>query len=494
MAYELYRSLRLPDNSIRILTLVPGTEEEEIRCQMRCAALSDRPRYSAVSYMWGPSDERRTVWVNERRIYVRKNLWSALQRLRLRTQDRKLWIDAICIDQSDGVERSRQVELMREIFEQAKCVLVWLGDASKTSNRAFEILENSHAFHHVPSAYLPVDTEAGFDSLERIPNSSFSVEVQMALGLAALAELCQREYWGRTWIIQEIVLAQELELFCGSRSVPWSSLARITEFGNGVQGDSLTRLTQLDYELPDAEVSKYTNPTTGDQTSTDIQHISLGEQIQDAVRAITTSMPVRLHQERRDRQNRKSMQDHQGPSLQVLVRKYRDSSCADPRDKVFALLGLVEIQSKGRKILPSYWRSVYQVYVDVMECCSDVAIVDRLDFGTMVQDMFGLSRLNVDEYLRAQFLGYLTSESLLLLRSRCLGREQANSTILVQLGILSEARLLPPLRHETYRNATGLRYLPPRMIWAEDPGGRRRGFACQDARRGDLVCKSELSY
>lgn len=255
MAYELYRSLRLPDNSIRILTLVPGTEEEEIRCQMRCAALSDRPRYSAVSYMWGPSDERRTVWVNERRIYVRKNLWSALQRLRLRTQDRKLWIDAICIDQSDGVERSRQVELMREIFEQAKCVLVWLGDASKTSDRAFEILENSHAFHHVPSAYLPVDTEAGFDSLERIPNSSFSVEVQMALGLAALAELCQREYWGRTWIIQEIVLAQELELFCGSRSVPWSNLARITEFGNG---DSLTRLTQLDYELPDAEVSKYT--------------------------------------------------------------------------------------------------------------------------------------------------------------------------------------------------------------------------------------------
>ena len=184
------------------------------------------------------------------------------------------------------------------------------------------------------------------------------------------------------------------------------------------------------------------------------------------------------------------------------MRKYRDSSCADPRDKVFALLGLVEIQSKGRKILPNYWRSVYQVYVDVMECCSDVAIVDRLDFGTMVQDMFGLSRLNVDEYLRAQFLGYLTSESLLLLRSRCLGQEQANSTIAaeaevldidaVQLGILSEARLLPPLRHETYRNATGLRYLPPRMIWAEDPGGRRCGFACQDARRGDLVCKSEL--
>jgi hypothetical protein len=102
-----------------------------------------------------------------------------------------------------------------------------------------------------------------------------------------------------------------------------------------------------------------------------------------------------------------------------------------------------------------------------MECCSDVAVVDRLDFCTMVQDMFGLSRSNVDEYLRAQFLGYLTSESLLLLRSRCLGREQANSTTLskaevldigaVQLGILSEARLLPALRHETYRNATGLR-------------------------------------
>jgi Heterokaryon incompatibility protein (HET) len=97
MTYGLYKGSRLPDNSIRILTLLPGTEEEEIRCQMRCATLSDRPRYSAVSYMWGPSDERRTIWINEQQIYVRKNLWSALQRLRLRTQDRKLWVDAICI-------------------------------------------------------------------------------------------------------------------------------------------------------------------------------------------------------------------------------------------------------------------------------------------------------------------------------------------------------------------------------------------------------------
>jgi hypothetical protein len=46
------------------------------------------------------------------------------------------------------------------------------------------------------------------------------------------------------------------------------------------------------------------------------------------------------------------MQDHQGPSLQALARKYRDSSCADPRDKVFALLGLVEISIKREEDLP----------------------------------------------------------------------------------------------------------------------------------------------
>jgi hypothetical protein len=39
-----------------------------------------------------------------------------------------LWIDAVCINQQDVTERSEQVKMMREIYERATEVIVWLGE------------------------------------------------------------------------------------------------------------------------------------------------------------------------------------------------------------------------------------------------------------------------------------------------------------------------------------------------------------------------------
>lgn len=69
---------------------------------------------------------------------------NALKRIRHETDERVVWADAICIDQTNKAERARQVTLMSEIYEQAQEVLVWLGnddhgDAQVAVNSILEI-------------------------------------------------------------------------------------------------------------------------------------------------------------------------------------------------------------------------------------------------------------------------------------------------------------------------------------------------------------------
>jgi hypothetical protein len=51
-----------------------------------------------------------------------------------------LWIDAICINQTNNKEKSFQVGLMAEIYQQANHVFAWLGPATKSSNSAIRCI------------------------------------------------------------------------------------------------------------------------------------------------------------------------------------------------------------------------------------------------------------------------------------------------------------------------------------------------------------------
>jgi hypothetical protein len=51
-----------------------------------------------------------------------------------------MWIDAICIDQSDLQEKNQQVHMMGRIYQEASCTDIWLGDpkdAIRPAKKAF---------------------------------------------------------------------------------------------------------------------------------------------------------------------------------------------------------------------------------------------------------------------------------------------------------------------------------------------------------------------
>ncbi|KAF1929496.1 HET-domain-containing protein, partial [Didymella exigua CBS 183.55] len=126
---QLYNPLDIGSKDIRLLSLSPGADGEELICSLSQYSLPNAPTYEALSYTWQnpahPIDE--SINLQESKFNVTWNLHEALCHLRTENTTRTLWIDAICINQDDLDERAQQVPFMKDIYRNAGHVVVWLG-------------------------------------------------------------------------------------------------------------------------------------------------------------------------------------------------------------------------------------------------------------------------------------------------------------------------------------------------------------------------------
>lgn len=112
----------------RVIHLLPGPWDDEIRCELHTISLNAQPIYEALSYVWGDPDITREILLDGIGFKVTKNLAAALRRLRNQTKKGVIWIDAICINQQDKREKTMQVRMMGAIYENCEEVFLWLGD------------------------------------------------------------------------------------------------------------------------------------------------------------------------------------------------------------------------------------------------------------------------------------------------------------------------------------------------------------------------------
>ena len=140
----------------RLLTLLPGERGSQIQCLLEHADLESPPPCEALSYTWGnpkgprsihpyPSDVNLdrtcTVRLGNASASITYNLEAAFQQVRSESQPRKLWVHALCINQSNNEERSEQVKLMAKLYSQASLVLCSLGESDESTGPAFDTLE-----------------------------------------------------------------------------------------------------------------------------------------------------------------------------------------------------------------------------------------------------------------------------------------------------------------------------------------------------------------
>ena len=126
----VYHPLDAKAQEIRLLVLETSTAEQSVYCSLHVVSLlSDpKPQYETVSYAWGDTSLRSTIFVSGRSKNVPAGPGRVLQRMRLATKSRVLWIDAICIDQDNLSERDQQVSIMPQIYSNTRRNLVWLGE------------------------------------------------------------------------------------------------------------------------------------------------------------------------------------------------------------------------------------------------------------------------------------------------------------------------------------------------------------------------------
>jgi hypothetical protein len=161
--------------------------------------------YESLSYVWGGIEKKAKVWVGGRMLGITENLYVALHHLRLQHTDRILWIDAICIDQSNLKERTHQVHHMSEIYQKADRVLVWLGLGNIVTDTLMDFLNT-----------LPPNITKGNKA---VLSNCQKEAATFPKHNEALYDLLHRPWFRRIWILQEVANAKRAIVICGNRSV-----------------------------------------------------------------------------------------------------------------------------------------------------------------------------------------------------------------------------------------------------------------------------------
>jgi hypothetical protein len=207
-----YEEIQRNEKEIRLITLVASRDPQApIHCSLAHASLDRRPQYSALSYPWGDPSVREPIYLDGQPFQVTVNLVKALSAIRHYEEARVIWADAVCINQTDVMEKNHQVALMGEIYKSASQVFLWLGLDDEDIQFVLPILK--YDFH--------IDPE--------ISTAEFRANVtsRQTDVWSELMHVFSAPVWTRMWIVQEMALNGNRQVLCGSHHLDFKDLGAI---------------------------------------------------------------------------------------------------------------------------------------------------------------------------------------------------------------------------------------------------------------------------
>lgn len=373
--------------AIRLLELHEAGKNG-VRCSLKTFDISEAPAYHALSYTWGypllpfsrPVNSPRSHYLQHLRrqaathlkpgvqwdgqpgqnaghdipcftikcdgkdVLVTSTLFDALQMLWKSTPNissgkpKYYWIDAMCVDQNNTTERNAQVAMMANIFHAALGVIVWLGPEDQFTEDAFTTIDR-----------LATITRPMWDSIDYTDffksqwQSNETIDAPSHWNWLGFLAFINRPWFKRAWVVQELALARYAVLMCGSKRLPWPRLDHTLSFIRSKRW----------YHHLHTEKIKHINDVRAEPgiyedflKSRSLFHMS-------AFALARTRRWVVVNR----KQNKKPT------NLEKLVQMHRETQAKDPRDKIYAFMGLADTTPLSVPDLPSLAEPDYKLPV-----------------------------------------------------------------------------------------------------------------------------------
>ncbi|KAJ8071690.1 hypothetical protein OCU04_002007 [Sclerotinia nivalis] len=239
-----YSPLLEPD-AIRVIIIQPSSLiSSPLSCSLIHSTLfhyneSLLDYYTALSYVWGDANDRRTILVDGKSMSITASLDSSLRHLRDTQKDIVIWADGICINQFDNEEKNKQVALMGLIYEIARHTIIFLGETTTQTDEIFELFDS-------PTSVLTRQIGSGFLSNARHSSNYETVHLRTEKHTGRKLEnlihhVSNMPWFRRVWVLQELVLSGDPWVQVGSHRLRWKSFTSLILNNNTLQNHALVQ-------------------------------------------------------------------------------------------------------------------------------------------------------------------------------------------------------------------------------------------------------------
>ncbi|KAF2445830.1 hypothetical protein P171DRAFT_358981 [Karstenula rhodostoma CBS 690.94] len=393
---SIYKPLLAEAQTIRLLRLRPNAFDRDIECELLERPIAEaRNRYIAISYTWGNVNATKQVFIacNGVRVLVSENLLTILRRLRHPLRNANVWVDALCINQSDVSERTRQVKLMGDIYRNSRETVIWLGEStpedeqgrrfshtcSSTSNKLSQeqggplrlVWHGGAADEYMLNQYLQDCLHDDLSSAD-VPNDvfgAFCLISSLAHGtssrLLEMLKYDESKLWSRygqghglhDFLSGDVQLlgSRASRVFAGLQRImsrPWWTRIWV------IQETVLSQKATVHYGQLSAPWTMFSEAATRFAHDRQTFCLDLSGAFRGQSTLTTFSNTVlRIDKARQHHQARLDI------DLLSLLWRFRPLEASDKRDKIFALLGLVTDWQNRPAMLPDYQMDVCTTFV-----------------------------------------------------------------------------------------------------------------------------------
>lgn len=362
--HTVYRHLHAARQQVRLLRLNSAKDfNAPLRCQLLPTSLWQVPSYEALSYNWGQAPRSKIIELESTPVAVTPNLEIALRYLRKPSAERLLWVDALCINYDDAVDHSKQASILRHIYRNCSTNVVWLGPTvpeprdqwpvtgqelarglnlmRQICGRDMATLENMRDVNH----YRKSD-EGNHSGVHEVVEAfhetaafrrqrgqeTYLVDINESTDLYRPFQ--EAEIWNQTWAVQQMAHAPRVVLQAADTTLEWDTLASFLE----------------------------------DKEYSDAFHLPWAHGIMEGMVCAMFEDVETVHTQRKLTQLDQADAFGEKSSLMSVLARFRQTQAADPRDKIYGVLGFLP---QEHAIQIDYTKTVADVYSE-----TTIALID----------------------------------------------------------------------------------------------------------------------